>query len=42
MNRWRQMLLLNIRQGFDVKAVVVDENGREKILLQKQLGQSFD
>lgn len=37
MNRWRQMLLLNIRHGFDVKAVNIDKNGREKILLRKQL-----
>ncbi|WP_214835204.1 GNAT family N-acetyltransferase [Exiguobacterium sp. s36] len=39
MNRWRQMLLLNIRHGFDVKAVTVDEHGVEKILLRKQLYQ---
>lgn len=39
MNRWRQMLLLNIRHGFDVKAVTIDEHGVEKILLRKQLHQ---
>lgn len=30
MNRWRQMLLLNIRHGFDVKAVTIDEHRVEK------------
>lgn len=37
MNRWRQMLLLNIKHGFDVKAVEVERDGVEKIILEKRL-----
>ncbi|GAF20442.1 MULTISPECIES: GNAT family N-acetyltransferase [Shouchella] len=37
MNRWRKMLLLNIRFGFDVTAVEENETGDSKIILQKVL-----
>lgn len=37
MNKWRGMLLLNIKNGFDVVSTSTDENNRHKILLQKYL-----
>ncbi|AIC92989.1 GNAT family N-acetyltransferase [Shouchella lehensis] len=37
MNRWRKMLLLNIRFGFNVTAVEESQTGDGKIILQKAL-----
>ena len=37
MNRWRGMLLLNIKNGFDVKSTYIDERGNHKIVLEKCL-----
>lgn len=37
MNRWRGMLLLNIKNGFDVKSTYTDERGNHKIVLEKCL-----
>lgn len=37
MNRWRSMLLLNIKSGFDVIQTIIDENGIHKIVLEKEL-----
>ncbi|GAE32534.1 GNAT family N-acetyltransferase [Alkalihalobacillus hemicellulosilyticus] len=37
MNRWRQMLLLNIKMGFDVIRTYTDDKGRHKIVLEKTL-----
>lgn len=37
MNKWRGMLLLNIKYGFDVIETYYDEKGRHKILLEKKL-----
>jgi ribosomal protein S18 acetylase RimI-like enzyme len=35
-NKWRDMLILNIRNGFDVVGTVT-ENGEPKIILEKRL-----
>lgn len=37
MNKWRGMLMLNIKHGFDVMETYTDENGRHKIVLEKKL-----
>jgi hypothetical protein len=37
MNKWRSMLILNIKCGFDVIDTYTDENGRNKIILEKKL-----
>lgn len=37
MNKWRDMLILNIKHGFDVKETYIDEKGRHKIILEKKL-----
>lgn len=37
MNRWRNMLILNIKSGFDVIETYTDEKGRHKIILEKNL-----
>jgi len=37
MNKWRSMLILNIKSGFDVIDTYTDENGRHKIILEKIL-----
>ncbi|WP_079508751.1 GNAT family N-acetyltransferase [Mesobacillus jeotgali] len=37
MNKWRNMLVLNIKNGFDVIDTQIDEKGIHKILLEKQL-----
>ncbi|MGA5691710.1 GNAT family N-acetyltransferase [Cytobacillus pseudoceanisediminis] len=37
MNKWRSMLILNIKHGFDVIETCTDENGLLKIVLEKQL-----
>lgn len=36
-NRWRSMLILNIKHGFDVIDIYTDENGLHKIILEKNL-----
>ncbi|XKE82290.1 GNAT family N-acetyltransferase [Oceanobacillus kapialis] len=37
MNRWRGMLVLNIKNGFDVIETYTDDKGRHKIVLEKEL-----
>ncbi|MFI8685951.1 GNAT family N-acetyltransferase [Rossellomorea sp. NPDC077527] len=37
MNRWRSMLILNIKNGFDVIDTYTDEKGLHKIILEKKL-----
>lgn len=37
MNRWRNMLLLNIRNGFDIVGTTVGEDGVLRIFLEKNL-----
>ncbi|MEK4084851.1 hypothetical protein SAMN04487786_2141 [Paenisporosarcina quisquiliarum] len=37
MNRWRSMLVLNIKNGFDVIETYTDEKGLHKIILEKSL-----
>ncbi|MCH4825175.1 GNAT family N-acetyltransferase [Planococcus halocryophilus] len=37
MNKWRNMLLLNIKYGFDVIHTYTDEKGLHKIVLEKKL-----
>lgn len=37
MNRWRGMLLLNIKSGFDVIETYTNEEGLLKIILEKRL-----
>lgn len=37
MNKWRSMLILNIKNGFDVIGTYSDENGETKIILEKNL-----
>ena len=36
-NKWRSMLILNLRLGFDVVGTYTDENGEPKIILEKHL-----
>lgn len=36
-NRWRNMLILNIREGFDIVGTYTDDRGEPKIMLEKQL-----
>lgn len=37
MNKWRSMLILNIKNGFDVMNTYKDEKGLHKIILEKNL-----
>lgn len=37
MNKWRGMLILNIKNGFDVIDTYIDEQGLHKNILEKQL-----
>ncbi len=37
MNKWRGMLILNIKHGFDVIETCTDEKGLHKIMLEKRL-----
>jgi predicted GNAT family acetyltransferase len=37
MNKWRSMLVLNIKNGFDVIDTYTDEKGLHKIILEKKL-----
>lgn len=36
-NKWRNMLILNIKNGFDVIGTYTDEKGEPKIILEKKL-----
>ncbi|EMA6344416.1 GNAT family N-acetyltransferase [Bacillus cytotoxicus] len=36
-NKWRNMLILNIKSGFDIIGTYTDEKGKPKIILQKLL-----
>lgn len=36
-NRWRDMLILNIREGFNVVGTYTDDRGEPKIILEKDL-----
>ncbi|WP_246010425.1 GNAT family N-acetyltransferase [Bacillus yapensis] len=37
MNKWRNMLILNIKFGFDVIETYTDEKGLHKIILEKKM-----
>ena len=37
MNKWRNMLILDIKHGFDIIETYTDENGLHKIVLEKKL-----
>jgi predicted GNAT family acetyltransferase len=37
MNKWRSMLILNIKSGFDVISTYTNEKGLHKIILEKNL-----
>jgi predicted GNAT superfamily acetyltransferase len=37
LNRWRNMLILNIKQGFEITETYTDERGVLKIVLEKNL-----
>ncbi|MCM3734401.1 GNAT family N-acetyltransferase [Bacillus cytotoxicus] len=37
MNKWRSMLILNIKNGFDIIDTYTDEKGLHKIILEKDL-----
>lgn len=37
MNKWRSMLILNIKNGFDVIDTYIDNKGLHKIILEKNL-----
>ena len=36
-NKWRNMLILNIKNGFDVIGTYTDDEGEPKIILEKKL-----
>lgn len=36
-NKWRNMLILNLRHGFDIVGTFTDEKGEPKIILEKRL-----
>ncbi len=37
LNRWRGMLILNLKQGFDIIGIYVGKDGSPKIILEKKL-----
>jgi predicted GNAT family acetyltransferase len=37
MNKWRSMLILNIKSGFDIISTYTNEKGLQKIILEKNL-----
>ncbi len=37
MNKWRNMLILNIKNGFDITEVLTEDDGTQKIVLEKRL-----
>lgn len=38
MNRWRSMLIMNLRFGFDIVGTYQDDAGRVRIILERRLG----
>jgi predicted GNAT superfamily acetyltransferase len=36
-NKWREMLILNLRHGFDIVGTYTDDKGEPKIILEKRL-----
>lgn len=36
-NKWRQMLILNLRYGFNITGLYMDEKGEPKLILEKRL-----
>ena len=36
-NKWRNMLILNLRHGFDIVGTYTDSKGEPKIILKKRL-----
>lgn len=38
-NKWRQMLILNIRHEFDIIGTLTDEYGEPKLILEKKFSQ---
>lgn len=41
-NRWRDMLVLNIRHGFDVIGTYTDDRGEPRIMLAKRLAEGSE
>ncbi|WP_353049984.1 GNAT family N-acetyltransferase [Bacillus sp. ISL-39] len=37
LNKWRGMLILNIKSGFDIRETYIDRHGNLKIVLEKEL-----
>jgi len=37
-NKWREMLILNLRHGFDIVGAYTDERGEPKVILVETLG----
>lgn len=37
LNRWRDMLVLNLRNGFDIVGTYVGKDGRLRLILEKEL-----
>ncbi|MBS8263676.1 N-acetyltransferase [Mesobacillus boroniphilus] len=37
LNKWRSMLILNIKSGFDIIETYIDSHGKLKIVLEKEL-----
>lgn len=37
LNKWRSMLILNIKSGFDITETYIDRHGELKIVLEKEL-----
>ena len=41
-NKWRSMLILNIKKGFDVIEVFIDDAGIHRIVLEKNISEGTD
>lgn len=41
-NKWRSMLILNIKNGFDVIEVFTDDDGIHRIVLEKNISKGTD
>jgi GNAT superfamily N-acetyltransferase len=37
MNRWKDMLIMNIKEGFEIRGTQIDKNGQLKIVMAKSL-----
>ena len=37
LNKWRSMIILNIKSGFDITETYIDRHGKLKIVLEKEL-----